>query len=107
MFFEVWMRTRYGTSFMFSLYNLQAISVFAAMPLLLGLGQTFVIISAGIDLSLGFVMGLSSVISAHISNFGVASFGMSPPVAMLFGILGRRRRHDHSGPRQRLAHRLS
>jgi ribose transport system permease protein len=87
VFFEAWLRARYGTSFIFSLYNLQAISVFAAMPLLLGLGQTFVIISAGIDLSLGFVMGLSSVISAHVSNIGAASLGMSQPVAMLFGIL--------------------
>src|SRR5579863_2775480 len=73
VFFEAWLRARYGTSFIFSLYNLQAISVFAAMPLLLGLGQTFVIISAGIDLSLGFVMGLASVISAHLSNIGVTS----------------------------------
>ena len=32
--------------------------------LLLGLGQTFVIIAAGIDLSVGWVMGLASVISA-------------------------------------------
>ena len=87
VFFEIWTRAAYGTSFMFSLYNIQAISVFAAMPLLLGLGQTFVIISAGIDLSLGFVMGLSSVIAAHLANIGVASFGMSQPMAMLFGIL--------------------
>ena len=32
--------------------------------LLLGLGQTFVIISAGIDLSVGWVMSLASVLSA-------------------------------------------
>jgi ribose transport system permease protein len=87
VFFEVWTRVGYGTSFMFSLYNVQAIAVDAAMPLLLGLGQTFVIISAGIDLSLGFVMGLSSVISAHLANIGAQSLGMSEPVAMLFGIV--------------------
>ena len=35
------------------------------MPLLLGLGQTFVIIAGGIDLSVGFVMGLAAVIMAR------------------------------------------
>jgi len=87
VFFEVWTRIGYGTSFLFSVYNLQAISVFAAMPLLLGLGQTFVIISAGIDLSLAFVMGLASVVAAHLANIGVVSLGLSQPVAMLFAIL--------------------
>ena len=56
IFFETWSRVVYGTSFVFNIYNLQSISVFATAPLLLALGQTFVIISAGIDLSLGFIM---------------------------------------------------
>jgi ribose transport system permease protein len=85
-FFEVWLRLAYGVSFAFSAYNLQAITVFAAVPLVLGLGQTFVIISSGIDLSLGFVMGLASVIAAHMANWG-ASVGMAAPIAALFGIL--------------------
>jgi len=85
-FFEVWLRLAYGTSFVFSAYNIQAITVFAAVPLVLGLGQTFVIISSGIDLSLGFVMGLSSVIAAHMANWG-AEIGMAMPIAALFGIL--------------------
>jgi ribose transport system permease protein len=85
-FFEVWMRSAYGASFAFSIYNVQAVSVFAAVPLVLGLGQTFVIISSGIDLSLGFVMGLSSVIAAHMTNWG-ATMGMASPIAALFGIL--------------------
>src|SRR4051794_17618051 len=87
IFFEVWLRLDYGTSFLFSAYNLQAIAVFAAVPLVLGLGQTFVIISSGIDLSLAFVMGLSSVISAHMANWGAASLGLNMPAAALFGIL--------------------
>ena len=85
--FEFWVRYANGNSFLFSTYNIQAISVFAAMPLLLGLGQTFVIISAGIDLSLAFVMGLASVLAAQMANLGMESLGMSEPVAMLFGIL--------------------
>jgi ribose transport system permease protein len=36
--------------------------------LLLGIGQTFVIIAAGIDLSLGFIMGFASVIMAATMN---------------------------------------
>ena len=35
------------------------------MPLLLGLGQTFVIIAGGIDLSVGFVMGFAAVVMAR------------------------------------------
>jgi len=55
--------------------------------LLLALGQTFVIISSGIDLSVGFVMGLSSVAAAHASNFFAARFGLPPFAAMLAAIL--------------------
>jgi ribose transport system permease protein len=44
--------------------NSQNILVAITPVLLLGLGQTFVIISAGIDLSVGWVMSLSSVLSA-------------------------------------------
>lgn len=54
-----------GTGF-FTLRNSQNILV-AIMPILLmGLGQTFVVIAAGIDLSVGWVMGLSSVVSAVV-----------------------------------------
>jgi ribose/xylose/arabinose/galactoside ABC-type transport system permease subunit len=44
--------------------NSQNILVAITPILLLGLGQTFVIIAAGIDLSVGWVMSLSSVLSA-------------------------------------------
>jgi ribose transport system permease protein len=87
IFFEAWSRTAYGTSFILNPYNLQSISVFATVPLLLALGQTFVIISAGIDLSLGFVMGLASVIGAHMANYAATQLGLPPFAAMLFGIL--------------------
>ena len=87
VFFEVWARAAYGVSFIFNTYNVQAISVFATAPLVLALGQTFVIISAGIDLSLGFVMGLASVIAAHMANYAAVQLGLPPFPAMLFGIL--------------------
>jgi len=86
VFFEVWARLSDGSSFLFNIYNIQSISVFATAPLLLALGQTFVIISSGIDLSLGFVMGLSSVISAHACNYFAARWGLPPFVSMLAAI---------------------
>jgi ribose transport system permease protein len=86
-FFEIWARIAYKSSFILNAYNLQSISVFATAPLLLALGQTFVIISAGIDLSLGFVMGFASVVAAHSANFAQESLHLSPPLAMIFGIL--------------------
>jgi ribose transport system permease protein len=85
-FFEIWARGAYGVSFVLNTYNLQSITIFAAVPLILGLGQTFVIISAGIDLSLGFVMGLASVVAAHSANYAAAQLGLPAPAAMLCGI---------------------
>jgi predicted ABC-type sugar transport system permease subunit len=85
-FFEIWARSAYGVSFVFNTYNLRAIAVAATAPLVLALGQTFVIISAGIDLSLGFVMGLASVVAAHMANYAAAQLGLPPFPAMLFGV---------------------
>ena len=87
VFFEVWSRTAYGVTFIFNPYNVTAIAVAATAPLVLALGQTFVIISAGIDLSLGFVMGFASVIAAHMANYAAAQLGLPPFPAMLFGVL--------------------
>ena len=57
IFFETWARNAYGISFLLNGFNIQSIAMFTAAPLLLGLGQTFVIIAGGIDLSVGFVTG--------------------------------------------------
>ncbi len=67
VFFEAWAQIEVGRSFIFSAYNLQAILLAASAPLLLALGQTFVIITAGIDLSVGFVMGLAAVTVAQVT----------------------------------------
>ncbi len=66
--FEAWAQASYGASFVLSSYNAQSIAVFAVAPLLLALGETFVIIAGGIDLSVGFIMGLSAVIAARGAN---------------------------------------
>jgi ribose transport system permease protein len=52
--FEIWARDAYGGTFLFNPLNVKSIALFTVTPLLLGLGQTFVIISGGIDLSVGF-----------------------------------------------------
>ncbi len=82
--FETWARVSYGTSFVLSSYNAQSIAIFAVAPLLLALGETFVIIAGGIDLSVGFVMGLSAVIAATATN--AAGTVMPGFPAMLTGI---------------------
>ena len=82
--FEIWSRASYGASFVFSSYNAQSIAIFAVAPLLLALGETFVIIAGGIDLSVGFIMGLSAVISAVATNRAGAI--LDPFPAMLVGI---------------------
>jgi len=82
--FEFWSRS-FGATFIFSSFNVASIAVFAVAPLLLATGQTFVIISGGIDLSVGFIMGLAAVVAAHITN--IAGTFMPLPLAMVVGIL--------------------
>ena len=75
VFFETWSRIRVGRSFIGSLYNVQAILLAASAPLMLAIGQTFVIITAGIDLSVGFIMGLSAVCVAQFLGLGGSGNG--------------------------------
>jgi len=84
--FEVWARAAYGATFILNAYNLQSIAVFSVAPLLLALGQTFVIISSGIDLSVGFTMGLASVVAAHAAALAGDSLGLDALPAMLLGL---------------------
>lgn len=74
-----------GTGF-FSIKNFQNILVAATTILLLAAGETFVIITGGIDLSVGFVMGLACVVSAKIIVM-LQPF-TSQGVAILLGALG-------------------
>src|SRR5437763_12804693 len=62
--------TIFGQGFL-NVYNFHAIGEDMALVLIMALGQTFVIISGGIDLSTGFVMGMASVTAALVmSNMG-------------------------------------
>ncbi|MGC8778409.1 MAG: ABC transporter permease [Candidatus Caldatribacteriaceae bacterium] len=74
-----------GTGF-FSAKNFQNILVASTTILLLAAGETFVIITGGIDLSVGFVRGLISVISAIIMRDLYAQ-GYSPSFCIPLGIV--------------------
>ncbi len=75
-----------GTGF-FSARNFQNILVAATTILLLAAGETFVIITGGIDLSVGFVMGLACVVSAKIMVMLQAA-SVSQGLSILLGCAG-------------------
>ena len=83
--FEAWARAEFGGTFIFNSFNIQSIAIFAVAPLILATGQTFVIISGGIDLSLGFIMGLAAVVAAHTIN--AVSPGLGLPLGVLVGTI--------------------
>src|SRR5947209_17916603 len=54
-----------------NIYNFQTIGADMSLVLIMAFGQTFVIISGGIDLSYGFEMGISIVVAVQ----GMCVFG--------------------------------
>ncbi|RHW22736.1 ABC transporter permease [Nocardioides immobilis] len=64
----------------------QAVSVSATLILLLAIGQTFVIVSGGIDLSVGGVLGFAGMMSALVMSKLLTS-GMSQTTIMLIGLV--------------------
>ncbi len=67
----------------FSSYTLTLILQQIAIVGILGAGQTLVILTAGIDLSIGVVMVISAVI---MGNFAV-TYGLPTPIAILAGLV--------------------
>jgi ribose transport system permease protein len=74
-----------GTNYL-SVKNLQNTVLASTTVLLLATGQTFVIITGGIDLSVGFMVGFSSVICAKVM-VELEAAGLSQPMAITSGIL--------------------
>ena len=66
VFFELWARISGSGSFIFSVNNAQSILLAATQPLIVALGVTFIIIAGGIDLSVGFTVGLASVVATQM-----------------------------------------
>ncbi len=67
-----------------SAFNLQSILANMAIVLIMALGQTFVILAAGIDLSTGFVMGMASVVGALVMTSLAQTLPM--PLAVIIGM---------------------
>ncbi|WP_343233701.1 ABC transporter permease [Streptomonospora sp. PA3] len=68
--------------------NLNHIAVGAAFPAIIALGMTFVIITGGIDLSVGTVFGLAGVLAAWASQYGsLAALALPLSVCALIGML--------------------
>ncbi len=70
----------------FSVNNFNSLLLGVSSLLLLAAGETFVIISGGIDLSIGFVMGFACVSSAIIMR-DMNAAGYAPLAGMLIGSL--------------------
>jgi ribose transport system permease protein len=83
--FEVWAQLAFRTTFVGNTFNVTSIAVFAVAPLLLATGQTFVIISGGIDLSVGFTMGFAAVIVSHVANLATPTLG--DPLGLLAAVV--------------------
>lgn len=75
----------FGTNY-FSLRNLQNILLASTTVALLATGETFVIITGGIDLSVGFMVGFSGVICAKVM-VTLQAAGASQAVAISSGII--------------------
>ena len=66
---------------------MQGIALYATQILLIGLAETLIIIAAGIDLSVGWTLGFSSIIGADIMKYLYAG-GASPVETIGLGVLG-------------------
>jgi ribose/xylose/arabinose/galactoside ABC-type transport system permease subunit len=53
---------------------------------LLAMAELFVIITGGIDLSVGYILGFASIMATEIIN-GLVNAGVPPPVALLLGVV--------------------
>ena len=76
IFFSFW------SPYFFNFDNIDNILIATSVVAVLALGETFVIVTGGIDLSIGTVMTLSSVMGAT----AVAKWGLPVPAAILVGI---------------------
>ncbi|WP_211294468.1 ABC transporter permease [Compostimonas suwonensis] len=67
-------------------FNLESMAKAAAPLLVMGVGMTFVIITAGIDLAVGSVLVLSGVVAAQVMIAIPSGLGMAPWAGYLIGV---------------------
>ena len=70
----------------FSLNGFQIVLFYSTTLALLATAETFVIVTGGIDLSVGFIMGFASVVSAKLAA-RFDALGLTPELSILFAIL--------------------
>lgn len=72
--------------------SLLLVSKHVALYGILGIGMTYIIITGGIDLSVGAIVGLSGMIAGGLINEGITMFGykayLSVPLVVLVTIIG-------------------
>jgi ribose/xylose/arabinose/galactoside ABC-type transport system permease subunit len=85
IFFTIAAKTMNDTNFL-SARSIQGILVYATQILLVALGQTLVIITAGIDLSVGWTLGLASVVAAMVMEALYAA-NVNPVLTIVLGAL--------------------
>jgi ribose transport system permease protein len=73
----------WASPYFFNFDNMNGILVATSVTGVLALGETFVIISGGIDLSIGTVMSLSAV----MTGVAITKMGLPMPVGIVIGIL--------------------
>jgi ribose transport system permease protein len=73
----------WASPYFFNFDNMNGILVATSVTGVLAIGETFVIISGGIDLSIGTVMSLSAV----MTGVAVTKMGLPMPVGIVIGIL--------------------
>jgi ribose transport system permease protein len=66
--------------------SVQGILVFASQILLIGLGETYVIITGGIDLSVGWVVGLAAVVAAMVMK-ALHPLGLAPLPTIMIAVM--------------------
>ena len=74
----------------FTLLNIQNLLRSMAKYLLIGIGQSFVMITGNIDLSIGSIVGMSAMVSATMMTKGinpVAAVLLTILISMVFGIV--------------------
>ncbi len=70
----------------FTMNGFQIVLFYSTTLALLATAETFVIVTGGIDLSVGFVMGFASVVSAKLA-VRFDSLGLAPELSILFAVL--------------------
>lgn len=86
VFFTIASKSMNDVNFLSS-RSIQGILVYATQILLIALGETLIIIAAGIDLSVGYILGLSAVVAAEIMKALYAA-GVPPAITVILGMLG-------------------